>query len=450
MSNSTSASANPKKKKIKLDLLDGESAVYSYHYTDVNHGDGTHTCTISNWLNYYSALTGWQPASPDVVDAVRPDDWVPADFPFAYANPQSALQAYLVDTVDSSNSTLACLRMAANPSYWVYFRAVGPASKAHEKDQPNKRVKWPGLWAHTDFYWKVSGGKLEKHLELLQNGHPAQFRFSFQLPTGHTYTIANNVLTIFDSGGVEWLRTLPAWAVDAAGVPIEVEVTEGPQSGGLPTVNIKPKASDMAHATYPVNLDPTTVLSGAMAIDDTVLSSANPNNNYGTYIRYHFQNTYNTLVRLNALPVFPGTITGFREKMYVSAAPSPTSIRAYKIKSANTWVEGSGSGSPMSGTSCWNYCKYTTQAWAGAAGCSLDGTDYDSNPSPPTVSITTTGWITLELPPAWVGANMGFIILCSDAFAVAAYSSDSGTTPAYFEIDYVAGGLPPSFRWRRQ
>jgi hypothetical protein len=434
---------------------------YSIFSTDVDNGDGTRTCRIGNCLNYYTEDNGWQPSNPDLVEASQPADWEDDDFPFAYANQTSPLQAYLVDDSDPDSSAHICLRLSSNPTYRIRIKAHASESKAHEDDKPNKKIKWNGLWKRTNFQWKIKAGALEKTLELTRSGHPKKFRFNIKYPEDHTYTVENNILTFYGPDGLPWLETVPPWGVDANGVVIPVTLTEGPQPDSLKlkkgkslsnkmSVLITPDETALDSATYPVTIDPTLTLSGSIAIDDTVLSSANPNNNYGTYIRYHFQNTYNTLVKLNALPVIQGTITGFREKMYISAAPSPTSIRAYKIKSVNTWVEGTGSGSPVSGASCWNYCKYTTQAWAGAAGCSLDGTDYDSNPSPPTVPITTTGWITLELPPAWVGVNMGFIILCSDSYAVAAYSSDSGTTPAYFEIDYVASRLPKFFYSRRQ
>jgi len=169
------------------------------------------------------------------------------------------------------------------------------------------------------------------------------------------------------------------------------------------------------------------------------------------------------VMRLDETEIPDGVLTGFRVRMTRTShanSQNGNTLEAYIIKSANDWVEGTtGGGAPESGACCWNYAKYTSQSWAGSAGCGTSGTDYDADASPPSFSYSsyTTGPdvpISIELDPAWPTAwrdgrdNEGILFKANDEVSSLTqifFHSTEGTTPPYFEIDYASKIFMVSF-----
>jgi hypothetical protein len=214
---------------------------------------------------------------------------------------------------------------------------------------------------------------------------------------------------------------------------------------------------------------PTVQITAASIEDAMIPSDIYANNNYGgsTGLIVGCGNPasriFRFVIRLDETEIPEGTLTGFRlELTRTSHANSQNSntMEAFIIKSANDWVEGSTpGGAPEVGACCWNYAKYNTQSWAGSAGCSTSGTDYDADASPPSLAYSsyTSGSdvaMSFELDPDWATAwrdgraNEGILCKANDevtALSQIFFHSADGTTPPYFEIDYGSRVFMVSF-----
>lgn len=131
-----------------------------------------------------------------------------------------------------------------------------------------------------------------------------------------------------------------------------------------------------------------------------------------------------------------------------AAAANAFTLTAYAIKSGNGgWIEGTKNNATAgTGEPCWDYKEYNTVAWAGSAGLSTAGTDYDSS-SIGTVNgnrsdangtayaITLTG---SALEAMIAGGNYGILVVTSSGCGAiaSAENSTSGYRPK-LEIDYT-------------
>lgn len=118
--------------------------------------------------------------------------------------------------------------------------------------------------------------------------------------------------------------------------------------------------------------------------DDAYIVPGAPNNNYGQYGAQVSPTGTRGLMRFN-LSSLSGKFSAINSVSLqlnisiLSGSVTTGTIQAFAISSANSgWVEGTAYGSAQTGSSSWNYAKNTTQAWAGSAGLSTAGTDYDS------------------------------------------------------------------------
>lgn len=99
-------------------------------------------------------------------------------------------------------------------------------------------------------------------------------------------------------------------------------------------------------------------------------------------------------------------------------------LSVYEVKAANAdWVAGTSNGAAQTGSSCWNKKWYNTANgdWAGSAGCSTAGTDYESTAmSSRTLGTTVPAWYEWTISAAgldviedWADgtkANAGFLL----------------------------------------
>lgn len=446
------------------------STVRSQHWRDEHLSQRERRRTIGHFLHYWSrARQLWVPTDPAVEEqGSAPAEWS-GTWDFRIASLRGALQCFLGDTTDASNRCLVGVRRADRPGVWLNIKALGVNAVNETIDVAARSVTWVDAWTNADLTFVAHRHKLEKRILLKTPGHPASFRFALRLAAGLTYAVASNVLRIYDSQGVEVLRTRPPWGEDANGNLVRVGLVEAASItvGGrtYPTVRVVPLAADLETATYPVTVDPTTTISGTTDIQDALMNASGATLNYGGQssqygVQVGVQNltgsNRRTLLRLAASAIPAGTLTALRScltRYSYSGCTVAGQINWYICTDASAWVEGSSTAALENGACCWGHAVYNTLAW-NTAGCGGSGTDYDADADPPTTAFAayTTGdpvLFTTTLDVAWAQAwkaasrvNNGMVIMepsASNGKAFLAASSEYSANQPYFEVDYTTG-----------
>ena len=432
----------------------------SLHVVDADHVTvaGRITRSIRNWQCYRSAAGVLLPTDQAAeVQPGAPADWAGA-WDFTLASLRAPLQIFFRDSSDAANRAMWGVRRSDVPGAWVNWKALGVDNGAQEPAVASggRSVTWTDLWANVDLRLDVLPHACAKSLILKSPGHAASFRFALRLPNSYSFTQTGDVLSILDGNGVEQLRTKPlsGWDANERRVRVALVQAASVTVGGntLPTFRVVPNAADLAAATYPVTIDPTTTVSGTTDITDANLRSGSPTNNYGGNVAslgiYSATSTRRNVVlkaATSAIPDSSNTIDAVRVIVKENLAAGAT-CTAYLIQPANTWVEGNSNGSNESGACDWSYAKDASQAWAGSAGCMTSGTDYDA--SGVSVVITSLGTITTTLTTSWgttwqtSANNNGILIINPSAGAslLGIVCSEGGAGAPYFEFDYTAGG----------
>ncbi|MCD4825545.1 MAG: PEP-CTERM sorting domain-containing protein [Phycisphaerae bacterium] len=201
--------------------------------------------------------------------------------------------------------------------------------------------------------------------------------------------------------------------------------------------------------------------------------------NWGAYGEAVMRNTSHNLLRFDITSLGSVSnldITGAEiELSYQSDSIGTGSmvVYMYEILPANAgWVEGRGVGlDVVSGESTWNNRQHSSTAWAGSAGCSTAGTDYNGT-AVGTVTLTDNGanaiftitnaamLNTLEDWADGTATNAGFVIFTSSTSRVSFDTTDtSGGTAPKMTITYtpepatmalLALGLPLALRRKRR
>ncbi len=200
-------------------------------------------------------------------------------------------------------------------------------------------------------------------------------------------------------------------------------------------------------AVFPVYIDPTfDVQPDATAGIDTMMVSAVPNNNYGTFaqIQADAASPRRSLLRFDLTSIDAGS-TCDDATLYFTTATTASGTGAFYILSVTDWTEGGAT---------WNK-KDGTNNWPGSAGASTAGTDYESDAAPPTIVFpgTSNTQVSRDLTS---GANMTApkIVSFFDTYLnllfvhitgtarLAPYSSDIATASyrPQLVINYSAGG----------
>lgn len=440
--------------------------IIDHHSTDEPVGLGQVRRRIANWQNYRLPSGLWAASDPDVEPHDSPPpDWT-GGYDFTHACLRNPLQAFVGDSTDPANTALIGLRLAHRPDCWVNFKAIGVNAVNMIVDRPNRRVGWPMLWAQTDLGYDLGRGRVNKIIRLRAAGHPVQFRFAIRLPAGFTHEIVNNGLVLKDPAGVPFMHSPPAWGQDADEKPIAVQLLAGApitfNGVTYPTIRLVPSAADLATAVYPVRLDPTTTISGTAAIEDAQILTVQTSYNYGGRSTWVIGCSasgvvYHSVFRVLAAGLPGGTITAARMYFYRASygvSTQPGTLQAFAVTDANTWVEGTVVGSLQTGSCCWGYAKYNTQAWAGSVGCSTIGTDYDNeSPAELAYAAYTSGVDVLmefTLKASWFSAWKagsrvvnGFVVKDKNETVgsdVLARSTEDASYGPYFEIDTEAVG----------
>lgn len=458
------------------------------------------TRRIQNWSNWLDLRSNtWRETNPQAAQDSAPYNWQ-GNYDFQYQALNGPCQAFVGDSTDPSNRCLWGLRRADNTGAWINFKLLDVNAVDLSVNNLTKTASWIDAQQNTDLFLRYYGNRVQKYFRI-KGTRPASFHLAMRLPPGYAYqVVGNSFLRILDSEGVEQFRTEPLSGVSGTmagpneepdavrfgGTLVENDpITVGGKS--FPTFLLTPDAnavSDILTAGDIAWFDPTTTLSGAANIDDAQMllqnGAAAENYNYGanTFLRSGVlapDLIYRTLVRLDHTSFPAGTITAFRKMSYLVTKYGTTNLNIYfyRVSAANSaWAEGTSTGAAQTGSHCWNWLAYdasTPTAWAGAAGAgSTNGgvgvatTDYETtNATNYDYTAESVGSvIPVSLPTLWVTdwrdsvvTNSGFIcrqVADPDSYpsipannTVRWYSSDSGTSPIYFEIDYTPAA-PPS------
>lgn len=379
------------------------------------------------------------------------------------------LQLYFGDTADPDNTTMIGAQFSDDPSKWIQVQALGVTPGVPmQVVATEKQARWANLWAKSTLVYQATPSGFRKYIHL-REGHPAVFRFAVRIPAGGSIVPANGGAEVRDDQGRVYLRIPAPWGTDAEDTAIRVAMEWGaaytePSGCHVQVFRFVTNQDDLDGAVYPVVVDPTVQITGTTNVEDNMLYKAVGSYNYGGAVFAIFgqrlaNQTYRMVMRINETEIPAGTITDFRLKIW--RYPNSHSINSgnltfYIIKDANDWVEGTlPGGSSQTGSSCWTHAKYSAQTWAGAAGCGTSGTDYDADGSPPThpYAAYTSGpdvLHTVDLdaawPPLWrdaVRLNNGIVGFGrEDIFDTqfSARSTESGSNPLYFEVDYTPAG----------
>lgn len=217
----------------------------------------------------------------------------------------------------------------------------------------------------------------------------------------------------------------------------------------------------------------TRVIKGADVVEDALLdnegSDANRNSNFGNYNGLFagtlLGNYERSVIRFATGALPDGSILAVRLCLWqnpFAASTQDSIITIRRIKAANDWAVGTATGASQAGSCCWNYAKYNTQGWAGSVGCGTEGTDYDTDASPPSLALAafTSGSNTVRtitLPVAWVtgwrsGGNNGIMLKeasedTSGKFLFFLSTEVTGFGP-YLEIDYTTSVQPNLIYWK--
>ena len=225
----------------------------------------------------------------------------------------------------------------------------------------------------------------------------------------------------------------------------------------------------MNKAVYPVVIDPDFSI-GDTNYGDTVLCGGHTTRQTYNYGAIALSEAYaatsdRVLLRFDLTSVASGsTCTVSTLKLYHARKSEDSRLAtytAYSIAAANTdWIEGTQSDAlAASGSPCWNARKAdgsggVTDAWAGSAGLSTSGTDYEetalgSVQSAGNADLGTENFIDLTTTRVggWFGSpntNYGILIIQSGYAANQGFGLSENTTSGYrpvLSVTYSSGAL---------
>jgi hypothetical protein len=245
---------------------------------------------------------------------------------------------------------------------------------------------------------------------------------------------------------------------------------------GHPLLALGLHPDDLQIATGAVVIDPLATI-GSSAIEDAFLSgtTANRGRNYGgsdVWASGQWTGTAysHAVMRLDEAQIPGGTIDAFRLLIYHYDRLTFTDLGGdldfFVVKDANAWVEGSTDNGVEVGACSWDHAVTSTLEWAGgtgaSGGCSVSGTDYDADATPPTVAYAgapaSDTLLTITLKTAWATAwrdatrvNNGIVALSQQegtpktaCFCRSTEYTTEANRPK-FEIEYTENGGAPLF-----
>ena len=434
---------------------------------------------IQNWQffkrlasNDDSQVLGFEDSDPTPIDATgTPDHW-DGNFDHVISAERGPLQAYFGN--DPNNRAHVRVRRADRPRAWAEFIWLDPDNIVAPERLPERRIRWQGYWNQCSLIYVKGLHKVDKVIRCNTKARNT-FDFALRLPPGFTHSLNLNtgVLTIRDAQGRIVIVTRPPMAWDSSppveidGEPnsIRVSIAEtGTTPQGWARFRLTVHPDDVASLVLPFFVDPTATLLDAGLEDNwlyglnTVQSSRERNHGAQAQMSHYsgVSSPRHTIQRLadptNDIP--DGTITAHRWNWNSVTTHSNATLQFARLVDANAdWVEGTASGSPQAGSSCWEWKAYTSPGvgtvWANGTAritsADWDGTSESIGP----FSLASGVYMSFDLPTVWLDewksgarANGGFItriVAGSERF----YGVADTTHPASLDIDYdEAAGNP--------
>jgi len=424
------------------------------HFTDQSFGAGCVRRKIGNWLNY--PVAGAKGVYESIAAAMTATRMAKE----THVCETNALTCKVGD--QDSRELTYILAPSDHPELWVRLTLVD-GNKVDPQLQPDGSLLYRNAVDGVDVQLLTAPGRLKESL-IVNDRKVTALRWKVEQSPLLTMRVDGNVTVWSDRNGKAVMETRAPWGHDSSKTALTLDGTQ-PLRASLTEDHgdlvLTLDATDLDKATLPAVYDPTAVISGATAIDDThvytLLGRAdwNMGSQNVTYVGKWGDGTpIHTLFRFDQTQIPVGLITALRLKFYQSTDRGANTLsKAYLIKDGNTWIEGLLSGGLETGLGCtWNHASHLPgQDWLGGhSGCGVSGVDYDSDASPPTHDNQgAVGWNTLELPPAWATAwrdgarvNNGFVLI-PDGFPannyVTYYTTDNVANKPYFEIDHTVG-----------
>ena len=418
---------------------------------------------IGKFLHYQTPSGIWGSIDIGLQDANIPD--VPSRFDILkpgfnnirleaapYCCETNMLRSYLGNTDNKENySVVMTFSLSNDPNIWVRFIGLGTEGSIIKHSNSGR---WENAWKDTDIELDINRGEIKETITIKSKQAPKKFTFAVEHSTGLTMAVKDNVVIFYDSTGKDIFKTSPPWGIDNATKNIRVTLVQGDpvdlNNIRRSTIVITPDFIDMENAEYPVKIDPTTTISGTAGMDDDGMLSwaATCNSGVALSISIGQSGMYKAMTKVDKTLLPAGTIVGFYLNVYHSHQQYGNATNYfYRIKAANNWIEGTGAGYPivaLAGEPCYSWCKYNTQAWAGSAGCSTSGTDYDADANPPGVFVESPGWYMAPLKTVWatdwrddIATNNGILVTNNTGYGFYYHTSNHATTPSYFTVDYL-------------
>lgn len=190
--------------------------------------------------------------------------------------------------------------------------------------------------------------------------------------------------------------------------------------------------------------------------DVMLISVAGPEVNFGTHPVYDVSTSRVFLQRfiLDGIPAGATCLSATLHYFKASTVPNDAvTCTIYEISDANgDWIPGDNYGSTAdAGEPCWNYKEYNTVGWAGSAGLSTSGTDYEATalgsfviPASAVTGDHYTCAIDTDTVAAWFGqsTNNGIIMRCSgNAEYIGSAENTNASYRPYLVVEYIESGL---------
>lgn len=311
---------------------------------------------------------------------------------------------------------------------------------------------YPNALNNADLSLSYGGHRFAADL-LLQKGHPSSVSWSMD---GNGFDPQTMML-----GDVKLLQPVlipPDGEAPVAPVPLKWEVSE--KSSKYILRCTLPKGDFAGWTLYP-----TVVLQhGPNDGNDTLLHSLQPTNNYGalTYAMSLLSPALVTLRKFDVSAIAPSATCDLATLTIVNQYTcDPSSFRFFNLTQANQgWVEGTklgalaGTGEPCHNARRADGAGGVLEAWAGAAGCSVSGVDYEATElGTLTLAVRTSANSTnnVALSPSrvqqwWsVPSNYGILETgLTPSKAITTYTSEFSTAARRpkLTINYTLGGGP--------
>ncbi len=398
--------------------------------------------------------------------SIKPPDWA-GTWDFSHAQLEAPLQVYVRDSKDASNRAMLGINPAKRPDVWATWKAMEANPVEPVFSQSGNRVAFDGLWDGCSWTLDIAPHSLKDTITIKDKAiAPKDFRWTIKLSPGATLDARADGIHLLDSDGVSQGQiTYPvAWDGNGSDMDhnIRVAMSFGEPIGPFLQMILTPNAVDVAASVGDVVIDPTTVIQGAPDIEDALIFSSVSDANWGGRPDIIVSNTIHALSRVAASALPAGTIDDFRHVIRVGGIASINPLELFFIKDANDWVEGTNNGTTQVGSCSWNHAKNATQSWAGSAGCSTSGTDFEASGSPPSEILPANSFVTFTLPTVWASdwrdavkaanGHVGFMVDASNNKTwFSTEQAGPSIRPAY-EVDFTTGpaGAPFLFLSRRR